>query len=591
MAAATGADADEIVRLALARETLALCAFSDCNTGAKSLVDALCEVLNLTGDEDKAKAQKYVAESPLAGSKASQSLRAFVTCVNGYSSFTSRGEGSFKGPNMVLMRSAVQWHRHLQKSRARIAVLSLQNAPDDISSELFPVAISKQLANEERFARQSVFGAAAKHEPRASVIRRQSTTDGGPPSPTRRKLTKQQTQSFKERYVVEEDEEDGDEDGFERVSTMQVDEDGGAPSPSSAPALTARDVDVSAQKVEEEAPAAPSFPRRPSQVAPASMTKSVEMGQEESVAHPINLQICGSFSCHGMEDDKGKTNQDCACVAYPLKKDEEASFFLVLDGHGEQGDIVSNALMWQVYERITNCSWDASKLGESELSAQVVSAFEGAHEQVKTELAKESLQSGAVGVMLLLRRGKMILGHAGDARAILGTTDEGGKPTVVELTHDHKLEDEEERARIEGLGGWIRPHEDEPYFTPARVYADKSNPRKGPGLTMSRSLGDVDADAIGVGPTPTVSFRPLDKSRDKFVVLASDGVWEFLTNEQVGEIVSTFQQQGQPAIVATRFLVAKAAMAWRVEEGSYRDDITATVIYLSDLPGTLGGGD
>ena len=207
------------------------------------------------------------------------------------------------------------------------------------------------------------------------------------------------------------------------------------------------------------------------------------------------------------------------------------------------------------------------------------------------QLAKESLQSGAVGVMLLLRRGKMILGHAGDARAILGTTDEGGKPTVVELTHDHKLEDEEERARIEGLGGWIRPHEDEPYFTPARVYADKSNPRKGPGLTMSRSLGDVDADAIGVGPTPTVSFRPLDKSRDKFVVLASDGVWEFLTNEQVGEIVSTFQQQGQPAIVATRFLVAKAAMAWRVEEGSYRDDITATVIYLSDLPGTLGGGD
>ena len=45
--------------------------------------------------------------------------------------------------------------------------------------------------------------------------------------------------------------------------------------------------------------------------------------------------------------------------------------------------------------------------------------------------------------------------------------------------------------------------------------------------------------------------------------------------------------RGDPAFAATRFLIAKAAMAWRLEEGDYRDDITAIVVYLKDLPEEL----
>ena len=49
-------------------------------------------------------------------------------------------------------------------------------------------------------------------------------------------------------------------------------------------------------------------------------------------------------------------------------------------------------------------------------------------------------------------------------------------------------------------------------------------------------------------------------------------------------------ERGEDAIAATRFLIAKAAMAWRVEEGDYRDDITCIVLYLTDLPESLIGG-
>ena len=64
-------------------------------------------------------------------------------------------------------------------------------------------------------------------------------------------------------------------------------------------------------------------------------------------------------------------------------------------------------------------------------------------------------------------------------------------------------------------------------------------------------------------------------------MLASDGLWEFLTNEEICLIVNHFLQRGEPAEQAARFIIAKAAMAWKLEEGDYRDDITAIVIYIT----------
>jgi len=201
---------------------------------------------------------------------------------------------------------------------------------------------------------------------------------------------------------------------------------------------------------------------------------------------------------------------------------------------------------------------------------------------------KPGNKSGAAGVALLLRRGRAIVGHSGDCRAVLGTLDEEGKCVAVNLTEDHKLENPGERERIEATGAWIKPAQEDPYFVPSRVYASRENRRLGPGLTMSRSLGDLDADPIGIIATPDVGFRTLAPGKDKFIVLASDGVWEFLSSEMVVEMVAGFVDRGEPAIQAARFLIAKAAHAWQVEEGDYRDDITAIVIFLDSLPSAIG---
>lgn len=58
---------------------------------------------------------------------------------------------------------------------------------------------------------------------------------------------------------------------------------------------------------------------------------------------------------------------------------------------------------------------------------------------------------------------------------------------------------------------------------------------------MSRSMGDKVAHSVGVSAEPEVLEFTLGLD-DKFLILASDGVWEFLSNEDVAQIVLPFYE-------------------------------------------------
>ena len=112
----------------------------------------------------------------------------------------------------------------------------------------------------------------------------------------------------------------------------------------------------------------------------AKMTRSTEMGEaiDGDDMLPLSQAVCGTFSCHGIEDDKPKANQDCACVAFPLDNDPSTALLCVLDGHGEKGHVVSNELLVQLYDRITDCTWDKGRT-DAQITSQLTSSFEGAH--------------------------------------------------------------------------------------------------------------------------------------------------------------------------------------------------------------------
>lgn len=84
---------------------------------------------------------------------------------------------------------------------------------------------------------------------------------------------------------------------------------------------------------------------------------STEIGVRQEKVAPFSASVLGTYSCHGIEPDPDeedgiheKTNQDRGCVVYPFHANSghEEALFVVLDGHGEQGDRVAEFVMRQV---------------------------------------------------------------------------------------------------------------------------------------------------------------------------------------------------------------------------------------------------
>lgn len=94
---------------------------------------------------------------------------------------------------------------------------------------------------------------------------------------------------------------------------------------------------------------------------------------------------------------------------------------------------------------------------------------------------------------------------------------------------------------------------------------------------MTRSFGDQVASRVGVNHVP--ELREVDLTPDdKVVILASDGVWEFLENEDVAKIVYPFFLK-KNAEGAAENLVRAAFKKWKKEENVI-DDITCIIIFL-----------
>lgn len=179
---------------------------------------------------------------------------------------------------------------------------------------------------------------------------------------------------------------------------------------------------------------------------------------------------------------------------------------------------------------------------------------------------------------------------------------------TTQLSVDQTPDRPDERKRIEGLGGivgMVNPNlepmavmspeevaELEEDLGPVRVFWPDGSfeaPYEScfPGLAMSRSLGDSCLDDIGVLPVPEVTIRAL-KPKDRFMVIASDGVWQVMSNEEVSQTVAN---AGGDATKACQDLFARAAERWETNEaGRYRDDISCFVVYFAEPGSGAGSG-
>lgn len=98
--------------------------------------------------------------------------------------------------------------------------------------------------------------------------------------------------------------------------------------------------------------------------------------------------------------------------------------------------------------------------------------------------------------------------NIGDSRSILVSFDNIETLKVKQLTDDHKPENIKERNRIIKQGGKVQQNRDArgAFYGPQRIWAKNGI---GPGLAMSRSLGDTISHNSGCSCEPDISHVPL----------------------------------------------------------------------------------
>ncbi len=148
----------------------------------------------------------------------------------------------------------------------------------------------------------------------------------------------------------------------------------------------------------------------------------------------------------------------------------------------------------------------------------------------------------------------------------------------MNITSDHKPDIPAEKARIEAKGGRVFAVEyDDGVDGPPRVWLGHMDV---PGLAMSRSLGDAVAHSAGVSSDPEFNEYVLGEGgrEDLILVMASDGLWEFMTDQEVMDMAFTTTE---PRFAVDK-LINEANERWMKEE-QVIDDTTVCVAFVGNF--------
>ena len=287
---------------------------------------------------------------------------------------------------------------------------------------------------------------------------------------------------------------------------------------------------------------------------------------------------------------KTKTNQDSFVCKTNINNIKDFNIFGVLDGHGVDGHFVSEFASEFIPSQIINHpeiiklinpEYIYKKLKENN-SKIIKTAFLLADKQLNN-MEFDVDESGCTCCLIIHIGTHIICANAGDSRAIVVYDQANGMNSkdlnfldVVQLSIDFKPELPEEISRIMLAGGVVEQLKDEDGegIGPYRVWVKGKDY---PGLAMSRSIGDLKGKTIGVIPDPGIYEYDINKST-KYIIVCSDGVWEFLNNEIVMNIGKKYYLKNNASEFCHE-LVDKALKEWEERE-SIVDDITAVVAFF-----------
>ena len=307
-------------------------------------------------------------------------------------------------------------------------------------------------------------------------------------------------------------------------------------------------------------------------------------------------------------EEKGITkenNQDASIILKNVCDIEDYDIYGIMDGHGSNGHLVSSFVKNKIKEYFNNPKIYKFKRSEKENLDSKINNYNYSefYEKLKknnyeiiknfykitnNELYDQKFDvhfSGTTCVLVFKIGKKIICSNVGDSRAILvernfsfdeKTNEITTKYEIIELSHDHKPNNKEEKERIEKAGGEVDQEflneTDEKSNLPFRVWKKDCDY---PGLSLSRSLGDKIAEEIGVISEP--EFIEIEINRfSKYIIMGSDGVFEYLSNNDVIEISKKYLNNDNLQL-ACDIIIEKEVELFKQKENRV-DDITINII-------------
>jgi len=263
---------------------------------------------------------------------------------------------------------------------------------------------------------------------------------------------------------------------------------------------------------------------------------------------------------------------------------DDNRFVAVFDGHG--GKAVSKYLEENLYGKVCHylkqTQWEENEEMEGEPEAtrekingsslsSISAALRAAFKEVDDEVAKYR-HVGSTAVVAFVHetddgRRTLLTANIGDSRAVLSR-----KGKAVALTKDHKPNDAVEKKRITSMGGKV---EWERIYKVHRVR----------GLAVSRAVGDSFAKPI-VSGEPVIEQIPIQEGDDEFIVLASDGLWDVMTNQEAVSFVRRTMKRNLSRVDGKTISHFRAKMAARLAREAIRlrsgDNVCVVIVWLDN---------
>ncbi|OQR90549.1 protein phosphatase 2C [Achlya hypogyna] len=257
------------------------------------------------------------------------------------------------------------------------------------------------------------------------------------------------------------------------------------------------------------------------------------------------------------------TMEDAHIARTTLPAFDNCSIFAVFDGHG--GKLIADHSAMSLTDVLEKQNINGTEVDPLDIGKALGRAFLQLDDEHRTltQIVSGEDHSGCTAIAAFVTHTHIIVANSGDSRGVLAT--DGG---VVPMSYDHKPNNEKERLRIENAGGSVRNNR------------------------VSRALGDFvykqrpdlkpEEQQVSAEPDLKVEVR---NKENEFLILACDGIWDVMTNEDACDFVRGLMNQGE----SNMGLICEEMLDHCLQLGS-RDNMSVVIVKFSGAKIGTGEG-